>query len=164
MQNKTAFGIALLALTLPWALACGGGSSPTEPPGAALRLTQASVLVDGNLMNGMTVSMNHGSGGPTRFEATLQTVSGRPAAGRSVRVSYTRPGGMMMNRGEFTLYDDGTHGDHIAGDGIYCFEDWGWQYGCAGNGMYPGEYHYEFYGMHHDGAHSNHVNVQVTLR
>jgi len=162
VRIKTPVWTMLLLTSMTPLLACSG--SPTSPTDIAMRLRQPSVMVGGTVMNGMTVSRDHGDGQPTRFEARLETADGRPASGNSVIVRYTRPGGMMMtNQGQFTLYDDGTHGDHIAGDGIYCFEDWDIQYGCAGYGMVAGDYHYEFYGQHGDGTQSNHMNVTVTL-
>lgn len=58
---------------------------------------------------------------------------GGPVTGQSVRVRYQQ-GGMMGGTREFHLYDDGTHGDEHAGDG-----------------------------MDHEGHHTNHVDVTVTL-
>lgn len=87
---------------------------------------------------------------------------GGPVTGQSVRVRYQQ-GGMMGGTREFHLYDDGTHGDEHAGDGIYCFEDAQFQYACNAQGMGAGIYHYEFYGMDHEGHHTNHVDVTVTL-
>lgn len=136
--------------------------TPTAPTTPTLRLARAQVLVGGSAVNGMTMSVDHGAGEATRFEATLVAPLG-PAHGYQVSVRYSRPGGMMHNSGEFMMYDDGTHGDLVAGDGVYCYEDWDDEYGCAGEGMLPGEYHYDFFGMDHDGAHTNHMGVTVTL-
>jgi hypothetical protein len=72
--------------------------------------------------------------------------------------------GSGHHQGRFQLYDDGTHGDHVPGDGLYCFEDFAAEYGCHGPKAQPGEYHYEFWGEHQqDGHHSNRHRVTVTL-
>ena len=165
MKIQNRLGALTLTLIPLFALACSGESSPTSPALASLSLQTANVVMNGSVLNGMTISRDHGNGAATRFEATLMGADGRPATGHRVAVRYTRPGGMMMmNSGEFFLYDDGTNGDPIAGDGIYCFEDLRYQYGCGGYGMAVGEYRYEFYGMQPDGTHSNHMTVNVTLR
>jgi len=48
-------------------------------------------------------------------------------------------------RGTVLCYDDGTHGDDIAGDGIYHFVDPDNDIGCHGIGAPRGEYRYEFW-------------------
>ena len=80
-------------------------------------------------------------------------------------LEFERPRGMGMGHhtGRIPLYDDGTHGDRVAGDGLYCFEDFVGDYGCHSDDANSGEYHYEFYGVHHDGHESNHMTVSVTI-
>jgi hypothetical protein len=65
--------------------------------------------------------------------------------------------------GPLYLYDDGTHGDPIAGDGIYCFDDEQGRFGFHMAGAPHGQYHYEFFGFDHHDHHSNHVMVTVTV-
>ncbi len=157
-SNTGAFCVVLLLAGL---VACG--DSPTAPGANRLQLDQAMIMVGDTVMNGATIGRNHGNGAPTRFEARLRNPDGTPALGHQVRIQFARPGGMHMHRGEFRLYDDGTHGDYQAGDGIYCFEDDRWQYGCSGPGTGPGNYEYEFCGFHQGGGESNRVTVKVTL-
>ena len=156
-NGRRAFVVAALAAGV---VACS--SMPTTP-GSPLLLAQARVLVGGEEVGGKTLPVGHGQGRATRFEAVLLDGQGRAVAGGRVLVDYQRPGGMMHARGQFLLYDDGTHGDPVAGDGIYCFEDMEHEYGCSGEDMQPGAYHYEFFGVDHDGMHSNHRHVIVTL-
>jgi hypothetical protein len=133
----------------------------------ALTLSNAKVIVNGQVVNGTTISPSQAQGTHTRFEARLTGPDG-PVVGQTVRVQYQRPQGMMMgmmwNRsGVVTLYDDGTHGDHIPGDGIYCYEDWQGHCGFHMGYAQMGTYHYDFYGMHDDGHQSNHMKVWVGL-
>jgi len=128
-------------------------------------LESASVSVDGqNVTNG---TWNHGghSSQSTRFEATL-TVDGRPAIGEMVYIDYDRPqgmGSMMGMNGRFRLYDDGTHGDHTPGDGLYCLEDFNMGYGFHHGDSAHGEYHYDYFGQDHQGYESNHMQVSVQV-
>lgn len=156
-------GLALFALVLV-AMSCSKANSPTNPATTDLALSDVILTVDGQVMNGATVHQGHGEGMSTRFQATLWRDAER-ARGETVRMRYERPGGMGMmgSTGVLTLYDDGTHGDHTPGDGIYCFEDWQERYGCHGTDAPMGNYHYEFWGEDHMGHESNHVMVNVTV-
>jgi hypothetical protein len=146
-------------------LAACGGSSPSEPAPGRLALSAATVSVSGTVVNGTTVTRGHGEGSSTRFEARLLDAAGKPAAGHTVHVGYERPGGhgAMMGGGNFTLYDDGTHGDHVAGDGLYCYEDFAGAYGCHAAGAPLGEHHWDFYGIDPMGGETNHMRVTVTV-
>jgi hypothetical protein len=147
----------LAAALLLSGVACkGGGGSPTAPAGEPLSLVTAAVSVDGTVYNGGTYHSQGTDGQSTRFEARLM-LDGSPAPGERMWVSY---GHGMMN-GRFALYDDGTHGDHVPGDGLYCLEDFDGEYGFHQAGSPHGEYHYDFWGEHHDGSQSNHRNVTV---
>lgn len=176
---RHAAGRALLVLgagaLLSFTFACGGGGggSPTDPgmPGTAtMRLTDASIEVDGESYEagaGGTFHHNHGGsqGGSTRFEATL-TRGGVPVTGRTVRVRYETPMGHGMmggGAGAFHLYDDGTHGDHTPGDGVYHHEDHEGRYGFHHRGAHHGEYHYDFFGLHEDGTETNHMMIDVEV-
>ena len=161
---RTATRLCLAAAAVSMLSACDG-SSPTEPRRGSLVLQQATVSVAGVTVNGATVPRGHGSGVGTRFEARLVDASGTPAAGHTARVAYTRPNGhgSMMDGGRMTLYDDGTHGDRMAGDGLYCYEDFGGDYGCHGDNAQMGQHRYDFYGMDHSGGESNHMMVTVEV-
>jgi hypothetical protein len=133
-------------------------------PTVQLTLSDATVSVGGQTVNGQTIQHGHMQGTNTFFQARLHD-GNQPALGQTVQVKYQWPGGMgMMHRqGTVTLYDDGTHGDWQAGDGIYCLEDFQHQAGFCGQGAPYGTYHYEFWGQHHAGQQSNHVEVSVTI-
>lgn len=149
----------LAASVLLWGGACGGGGNgPTDPAGQRVSLVTAAVSVDGVVYNGGTYHHGQGQGDSTRFEARL-TSNGGPAPGERVWVDYGR--GMM--RGRFGLYDDGTHGDPVPGDGVYCLEDPDGRYGFHHAGAPHGRYHYEFWGEHHGGSHSNHLDVTIQV-
>jgi hypothetical protein len=152
-------GVALIALLAT--THCGESNGPTAPTGAGIALTGASVMVNGQIVNGQAVPRGHGHS--TRFEASLMFGS-RPAPGEVVQVRFDRPGlGMMPTTGVFSLYDDGTHGDPVPGDGIYCYEDVAGQYGCHTEDARPGRYHYDFSGMHGGMHESNHMMVTVKV-
>lgn len=159
-MNHRALCVTLLAaVLLVGGLGCGGdGSSPTQPDAATLTLTTAAVTVDGTLYNGGTYHHGGGHGDSTRFEARLM-LSGAPAPGARVWVAY----GQGMMGGRFALYDDGTHGDHEPGDGLYCLEDFDGEYGFHHAGAHHGTYHYDFWGELHGMAESNHRGVTVQV-
>ena len=86
-----------------------------------------------------------------------------------VVLRYSQPGlnhhsGPMMGgfRGTAFFYDDGTHGDDIAGDGVYHFMDADDDIGCHGSGAPRGEYHYEFWCEDVFGQQSNVASVTMT--
>ena len=141
--------------------------NPTSPVDPDLMMTSADILVSGQSVAGGAFSQGHGEGSSTRFEAELMS-NGRPAPGQRVWLEFDRPmmggNGMMRHTDRVQLYDDGTHGDRVPGDGIYCLEDFAGDYGCHRTDAEPGEYHYEFYGVHAtDGHESNHLQVTVTI-
>lgn len=156
---------ALLFVAATFAAAACNRSTPTEPAVRALVLRQATVSVDGVVVNGATVSRRHGPGASTRFEAHLADLSGNPALGHMARVAYSRPDGhgSMMDGGRMTLYDDGTHGDRVSGDGVYCYDDLDGTYGCHGDNAQMGQHSYDFVGMDHAGGESNHMLVTVNV-
>ena len=155
----------LLGATVLVAAGCSGdGASPTEPASAEFTLTSAQVIVGSQSVNGQILPEGHGEGESTRFEAHLMAPDSQ-AAGATVWMEFDRPRGMGMGHhvGRIQLYDDGTHGDAVAGDGVYCFEDVVGDYGCHGGDAGPGEYHYEFFAEHRDGHETNHMLVTVTI-
>ena len=159
MRWAAAAVVVLAGLT---SLACGGsgGSGPTGPTHTHL-LAKAQVIVDGQVVNGKTLVPGHGQGG-THFEATMQMDAGMAPARVWMRVE--RPGGMgMMQGGMIEMHDDGTHGDHTPGDGVYCYQDERDEYGCGGPSSPMGQYHYDFWATGAGGMESNHMAVTVTL-
>ena len=128
-----------------------------------LTLTSAKVMIGSTVVNDQTISRSHPMGTTTRFEAMLMDDHGR-AAGYRMQMRYSLPqmmGGMMG--GNLMLYDDGTHGDHMAGDGVYSYEDMDGQYGCNRMDSPMGQYSYDFSGMDDMGHTTNHLMVTVTV-
>ena len=167
--------VAILSLSL-LAAGCGGSETPMSPqqvaqmgqlaPTVLLTLSEVTVSIGGQPVNGQTIEHGQMQGTNTFFQAMLHD-GDHPALGQTVQVKYQWPGGMGMmqqqNQGVVTLYDDGTHGDWHAGDGIYCLDDLQNQAGFCGQGSPNGTYHYEFWGEGFGGHHSNHVDVSVTV-
>lgn len=157
---STVFGGLFLLL----AIGCSSDSAtPTAPTRSDLFMTSANILVNGQSVNGLTVA--RGQGGSTRFEAQLLTrPDSTPTSPPMMWLEFGRPQGMGMARdtGRVQLFDDGTHGDQVTGDGLYCFEDIAGDYGMHTASAPMGEYHYEFYGIH-DSHETNHINVTVTV-
>ncbi|HEX6203458.1 MAG TPA: hypothetical protein VF100_10665 [Thermoanaerobaculia bacterium] len=160
-MTKRSLRAAALAGALPLLLlvACDSSDSPTAPPEAAV-LARAAVSVDGQTYNGGTYHGGGRSGTSTMFEAHLERRDGTPMPGEQVWVEHHKG---MMGGGRFRLYDDGTHGDPIGGDGIYCFEDFAGTHGFHHQHAWHGEHHYDFWGQHDDGSHSNHRRVTVRV-
>lgn len=173
-SNRTFLLLAAVAFVSLGAVACDGGRSPTEVTGLApVTLSEATVSVDGQVVNGDTY-VPHGQAQSTLFEARFRR-QGAPATGLSVWVEGVRhdhgaagrhdqavhhPDGVPFR---FHLFDDGTHGDPLAGDGIYCLEDAQGHYGFHHLDADHGEYHYDFWGEHFDGHHSNHMTIVVEV-
>lgn len=137
---------------------------PADPVAADLTLTQARVSIDGRSLDGQAV-LQGDKAASVQYEARLTDHQGNPLAGGQVLVRYGMQGmmGHDMHLGEFPCYDDGTHGDPMPGDGIYCFVDDGQEYGCHRADARPGEYHYEFCGFDQQGHESNRMTVRVSL-
>lgn len=159
--------IVAVALSPLAVVACGGdgGDSPTAPGGAPLVLASASVLVDGQpVSNGDTFHHRHGAaGGSTLFRAVVER-DGVAASGPEVVCRFDLPQGHMhQQHGEFHLYDDGTHGDPVAGDGVYHHEDLDGRYGFHHGGAGHGEYQYEMWGQGPGGGHTNHRVIHVSV-
>ncbi len=164
--KKTRLGLfgALALSTLASGCSSDGDNGPTSPEAEEFVLARAVVSVNGDAVNGQTLPLGHGEGGSTRFEAEM-TSNGQQEPQATVWMEYDRPRrhGHRRHDGRVKLYDDGTHGDRVAGDGLFCLEDFQGDYGCHSANAGTGEYHYEFYGTHHDGQESNHMTVTVTI-
>lgn len=141
-----------------------GDTGPTAPENQEFVLSNAVVSVDGESVNGQTLPLGHGDGGSTRFEAEMMS-NGSREPDATVWMQYDRPKGMnmMRHRGRIQLHDDGTNCDRVAGDGLYCFEDFEGEYGCHSARANMGEYHFEFYAFHEDGHESNHMTITVKI-
>ena len=168
-KRRLLFGGALLALALPL-FGCDNSVQvgPTAPgigivqvDPTQLVVSNAKLLVDGEVMNGRTMERGHGEGHSARFQAKLSHL-GEPAIGYEMWVQYERPS--VINKiGLFALYDDGTHGDHVADDGLYAYDDADREYGCHTKGAVPGLYHYVFFGVDHEGRRGGDTLVTVQI-
>lgn len=167
MQPKSKSRITLgLSAGLLILLAAGcDSSSPTAPSMSRFTLNQASLTVGGQTLGNDARYVHGGQGADrTRFEAHLY-VDGVPAPGHHVFVEVTPPGGMGMGMWgvhRFELWDDGSRGDSVPGDGIYCLDDFAGAHGFHHSGAPHGEYHFEFWGAHRDDfSESNHLRLRI---
>lgn len=138
-----------------------GPTSRPSPP----TITSAQVLVHGQPVQAV---VTQGTDEPALFQVQIQAPGGLSTIQRVV-LQYSQPGpnhhgGPMMGGygGTVLCYDDGTHGDDIAGDGIYHFMDPDDAIGCHGVGAPPGDYDYEFWCEDIYGQRSNVASVMVT--
>jgi hypothetical protein len=165
-SSRTRLARSVVVVVAASAIGCNTPTSP-DVSEAVLQLVNPLVMVNGQSVGGQTIQMGQMTGNSTFFQASL-TVAGGPAPGRTVQVQYQVPhqGPHMMGapgQGTMLLYDDGTHGDPVAGDGTYCFDDTRGRYGFHMANAPMGQYHYEFYGIGHDQHHTEHMNVTVTI-
>lgn len=142
----------------------GSSSSPAGPSDQAPVVSDPQILVGGVSVAGSVIS---GTGQHTLFGVRVHAPSGLPSIQRVV-LQYAQPGmnhhgGPMMGgfNGTVDCYDDGTHGDDVAGDGIFHFMDPDEDVGCGGFAAPSGEYHYSFWCEDAQGQRSNTVSVTV---
>lgn len=165
-NTRSTLGI-IVAMTVPLFLLASTGceeNGPTDAVSADVTLSQAMITADDQPLDGQT--MHQGEAGTMRYEARLVDRHGEPAPGYQVRVRVSMPsmmGSMHPMSEELFCYDDGTHGDPVPGDGVYCFEDTGHEHGCHQIDARPGEYHYDFCGVDDHGYESNHMHLMVRL-
>lgn len=153
-----------MALTL---IACSdengsmmGPAARPDPPS----VSNAQVLVGGVPVRGVVID---GTDAPALFRVRIHAPEGLQTIQR-VTLRYSQPGpnhhgGSMMGgfRGTVLCYDDGTHGDDIAGDGIYHFMDPNDEIGCHGIRAPRGQYQYEFWCEDVYGQQSNVASVTI---
>jgi hypothetical protein len=70
---------------------------------------------------------------------------------------------MMDERMSVDCYDDGTHGDAVAGDGTYSYMDADGHIGPHYETCTSGLYTYIFHGTDMTGQHTNSVDLRVTV-
>jgi hypothetical protein len=173
MLKRKSYFFATAAIAVAVLVLAAGGCSkddPTQPEDSAagdVTLSSAKVSVGGQSLDGLDIRQGDYAG-PMHYEARLADHEGNPVAGGRVQVQFGVSGMMghmdgYMHLGEFYCYDDGTHGDHVPGDGVYCFDDEAGEYGCHRDDARPGEYHYEFCGFDQHGHESNRMEVTVHL-
>ena len=133
------------------------------PSPNSLVLSSITVAMNGQpILDGMSVHRATAAGGNTRFEAYLMDGT-RAAVGDHANVRYERPMGMMNQSGSMGLYDDGTHGDRVRNDGVYCYEDSDGSFGIHMIDARMGQYHFEFWGTDPGGRDSNHMTLAITM-
>ncbi len=157
-----ATGVALL-------LAISCSDTPTSPTSPSARpqaptVSDPEVLVGGVSMNGL---VRVGANETSIFHVRVHAPTGLPSI-RQVTLQYVQPGpnhhgGMMMGAfsGTVLCYDDGTHGDDVAGDGIYSFMDPDDDIGCGMLQAPAGSYQYSFWCEDVYGQRSNTVSVTI---
>lgn len=172
MTRKRAI-LSIVLLSAVVIAGCSSSSSPTQTPpdNGQLVTTSSQAYVDGQPQAGATRQQGFGEGSSMLFEGVMMQ-GDQPGAGETMWMEYDRPmgggccggmGGGGRHTGRIQLYDDGTHGDDIPGDGMYHFEDFDGEFGCQRQNNEGGEYHYEFYGQHHDGSETNHLDMTITI-
>jgi hypothetical protein len=109
-------------------------------------------------------------GEPTHFQVHVDAPEGLHTIERVV-MEFTQPGVNHHHGGSngpfnglVECYDDGTHGDPVAGDGIYHYMDPQDRIGCGARNAPNGEYQYRFWCEDAFGTRSNTVSVTVTRR
>ena len=118
-----------------------------------------SVSISIGGQNVTNTAINSGMGNSTLFVARPSRVE----PGLTVWVKFKGSSMMSTGSGMFQMYDDGTHGDRIPGDGEYCFENFNEAPRMhMGNAM-SGHYTFEFYCQDSNGNHSSHNNAWVDV-
>jgi hypothetical protein len=158
-------------LLLLGALAAGQATrSPTptpapSPPPAETLLQYVHVLLDGVPAEGTVVS---GEGGRTLFQACLPWSDSRYGSRvQAVLLHFDLPGlsPLAPRRTAFAiLFDDGTHGDDVAGDGLYQLLDADDSIGCGRAFLPAGTYAYVFQCVLRDGRPCGQKSVRVDRR
>jgi hypothetical protein len=156
------FLAALLAGALPLATACADSTGPENGPA---HIVAASLSIDGSTASEIPVPRGEAT---MHFEAQLAPMD--PSLIRGVFVDHTghgmsgRPG---HHSHAMTLHDDGTHGDHTPGDGVYCneehFGEMMRQMG-AMTSMMEGTHTFSIRVEHMDGTHSAPYELKLKLR
>jgi hypothetical protein len=169
MSSKSTLALAgatFVALLL--AISCSDTSTSPSSPSAqpqAPTVSDPEVLVGGVSMSGL---VRVGADEPSIFHVRVHAPTGL-ASIRQVTLQYLQPGpnhhagGMMMGAfsGTVLCYDDGTHGDDVAGDGIYSFMDPDDDIACGMFQAPAGTYQYSFWCEDVYGQRSNTVSVTI---
>jgi hypothetical protein len=137
---------------------------PGSPAANANAIEAAHVLVAGVPVEGTVMMGEHGT---TRFEVRMRDRdAGSLSNVRQVMLRYDVPAaGMMHGRtGDTLCYDDGTHGDDVAGDGIYHRLDEDGSMGCGHAGAPAGTYSYTFQCAMVSGDSCGEMMLSVTRR
>ena len=154
--------MAFGGLTL--ATGCETEATGPEEEGTA-EVVSAVVSINGRTL-AETDPPRHGD--LMRIEA--QVSSANPSLIHQTVVDHTGPGakmGRVTHAHALMLYDDGTHGDHRPGDGIYCHEgDFAGMLNTMGQLMsrMAGMHTFAISVQHMDGSHSAPYEVTLKVR
>ena len=159
----TLFALALGILALLSGCSGDGGGRANDVLQSDVRLAGADVLIDGTSVDSATVAP--GSGSSTLFTATLAD-PGDTSRIRNVQMEYPvhSSTGMMGHGSTVSMYDDGSHGDPVPGDGVYCYLDADGHIGPHDDDCPRGDYVYRFHGTDMLGHETNWIECRVTVR
>jgi len=158
-MNKNIIVFSLIMITIVVLNGCKKGV--VDSP---LALTAAIIINGSDMTNGTMSNPNQGD------LMTLKAEFSDPQGNHTIRMaaaSYTHGHGMMNHMGEITLWDDGTHGDHVPGDGWYTMEDDMLQMmSMMGNhwNNIMGSHEFQFYCLDEDGNESNHISAHLDVQ
>jgi len=157
IKNITVFSLIIAAIVVSAGCKKGAVDSP-------LALT-AAIMINGNdVTNGSMSNPNQDD------RMTIRAHFSDPQGNQTIRTafaSYSHLHGMMNHMGQYTLWDDGTHGDDVPGDGWYCLEDDMVQMmSIMGHNwdQIMGSHEFEFYCLDEDGHESNHITAHLNVQ
>jgi hypothetical protein len=140
--------------------ACNDSTGPDQ---SLFQITSASALLNGTPIAG-PIRPDHGD--QLRFEARVTPVG--PAVLDHVVLEHWARGvkGRKVRLGSTNLYDDGTHGDRIAGDGLYSHEAEFFELMLfMGGDMHrmTGSHDFSIYAVSSDGSSSDAYPIHITV-
>ena len=157
--------LAVLVVTLT--AGCSGDDEMSRNasllPTGSVELASADIRIGDQSVTNATIPP--GSGTATLFTASLADPSD---GARVMRMQMDYPlhssMGMMGGSSSVSCYDDGTHGDAVAGDGTYSYQDTDQHIGPHQQDCAPGTYVYTFHGTDMMGKHTNEIVCRVTVQ
>ena len=181
-HSRTLIRLAVIPMTLILLAGCGETDLTSSLESLPPETSEARVLINDeaasgqiSVPSGIAITQGHGRS-QSRMKLTArfqQAAGGAPIQEGYCDYSHQRQqtmGGMMQHRGQFRLWDDGTHGDQTPGDGIYCneglFSDMMRFTGMPMHNMDEtiGDHEGEFYCVDEGGRESNRVTVRFEVK
>jgi len=171
MSSRLMLLFGLLVVSVTGTAGCSGhghegmvsGSLSLEPATSDVRLADADVFIGGNTVDASTIPAGYGDS--TLFTVGLADPEQGPRIAR-VQMEYRAHSGMgtMGSWSSVDCYDDGSHGDQVAGDGTYSYMDMDRHIGVHYQDCTSGEYRFVFHGTDLMENHTNSVVARVTVR
>lgn len=159
-MNKYFIIISILAI----AVFTTGGCKETNTANSPVALDASVWVNDMNISNGNLSNPNQND--RIRLKAQFSDPQGNQTI-RNAVATYSHGMGMMDHTVQLTMWDDGTHGDDVPGDGWFHMEDemadmmsqmgHGWN-------QIMGDYRFDIYCFDEDGNESNHISVHMTIQ